>query len=176
MKKLEDLKIKIYADGADKEGMLEMYKKSYIKGFTTNPTLMRKAGVTDYEKFARAALDVIPDLPILVPFFEALDRREFSIVTSTITLLEVLVHPIRQNNQQLVQQYRTILSNVTGIEMFPLDINISEHAAQLRGKYNIRTPDAIQMATAIHAGATCFLTNDVALPEIPNLQMLFVAN
>lgn len=115
-------------------------------------------------------------LPILVPFFEALDRREFSIVTSTITLLEVLVHPIRQNNQQLVQQYRTILSNVTGIEMFPLDINISEHAAQLRGKYNIRTPDAIQMATAIHAGATCFLTNDVALPEIPNLQMLFVEN
>ena len=115
-------------------------------------------------------------LPTLQPFFEALDRREFSIVTSTVTLLEVLVHPIRQNNHQLVQQYKSILRNVAGIEMLPLDINISENAAQLRGGYNIRTPDAIQMATAIQAGATYFLTNDIALPEIPNLQNLVVEN
>jgi predicted nucleic acid-binding protein len=115
-------------------------------------------------------------LSTLQPFFEALDRREFSIVTSTITLLEVLVHPIRQNNHQLVQQYRNILSNAVGIEMFPLDINISEYAAQLRGEYNIRTPDAIQMATAIQAGATYFLTNDIALPEIPDLRILVVEN
>ena len=64
MKKLEDLKIKIFADGADKEGMLEMYKKSYIKGFTTNPTLMRKAGISDYELFAKDIVQAIPDRPI----------------------------------------------------------------------------------------------------------------
>ncbi len=64
MKKLEDLKIKIFADGADKEGMLEMYKKPYIKGFTTNPTLMRKAGVSDYELFAKEIVRAIPDQPI----------------------------------------------------------------------------------------------------------------
>jgi len=46
MKKLPELQIKIFADGADKEGMLEMYRHPYIKGFTTNPTLMRKAGVS----------------------------------------------------------------------------------------------------------------------------------
>jgi transaldolase len=47
MSVVDSLKVKIYADGADREGMLEMYEKSYIQGFTTNPTLMRKAGIED---------------------------------------------------------------------------------------------------------------------------------
>jgi len=67
--KLEDLKIAIYADGADINGMLEMYKKSYIKGFTTNPTLMKKAGVTSYTEFAIKAVQEIPDLPISFEVF-----------------------------------------------------------------------------------------------------------
>jgi len=67
--KLEDLKIAIYADGADINGMLEMYKKSYIKGFTTNPTLMKKAGVTSYTEFAKKAVEEIPDLPISFEVF-----------------------------------------------------------------------------------------------------------
>lgn len=69
MKKLSDLKIKIFADGADKEGMLEIYRQSYIKGFTTNPTLMRKAGVSDYENFARDIIEAIPDRPISFEVF-----------------------------------------------------------------------------------------------------------
>lgn len=64
MKKISDLKIKIFADGADKAGMLEMYARPYIKGFTTNPTLMRKAGVSDYRAFAKGILQAIPDRPI----------------------------------------------------------------------------------------------------------------
>lgn len=61
MKSLEGLKVKLFADGADKNGMIEMYQKSYIKGFTTNPTLMRKAGISDYETFALEIIKVIPD-------------------------------------------------------------------------------------------------------------------
>ena len=53
MKRLSDLSVKIFADGADKAGMLEMYANSLIKGFTTNPTLMRKAAVNDYRAFAQ---------------------------------------------------------------------------------------------------------------------------
>jgi transaldolase len=64
MRTVGDLKIKIFADGADKAGMLEMYAKPYIKGFTTNPTLMRKAGVADYRAFAKDMLQAIPDRPI----------------------------------------------------------------------------------------------------------------
>jgi transaldolase len=66
---LDQLKIKIFGDGADLEPMLELAKKPYIKGFTTNPTLMRKAGVTDYAAFARRALEEITDKPISFEVF-----------------------------------------------------------------------------------------------------------
>src|SRR3954469_21383017 len=64
MATLQALNIKIFADGADKAGMLEMARKPYIAGFTTNPTLMRKAGVVDYRAFAREIVGAIPDRPI----------------------------------------------------------------------------------------------------------------
>ena len=63
------LRIKIFADGADKAGMLEMYRNPLIAGFTTNPTLMRKAGITDFESFARDILSEIPDRPISFEVF-----------------------------------------------------------------------------------------------------------
>lgn len=69
MKKVEELKVKIFADGADKAGMLEMYAKPHIKGLTTNPTLMNKAGVTNYRAFAKDILSVIKDKPISFEVF-----------------------------------------------------------------------------------------------------------
>jgi len=69
MPTVEQLKVKIFADGADKAGMLEMYKRPYVKGFTTNPTLMRKAGVTDYEAAAKDILAAIPDRSISFEVF-----------------------------------------------------------------------------------------------------------
>jgi len=69
MKKIEDLNVKIFADGADKAGMLEMYAKPYVQGFTTNPTLMRKAGVVNYKTFAKDILEVIPDRPVSFEVF-----------------------------------------------------------------------------------------------------------
>lgn len=69
LKTIEDLRIRIFADGADKAGMLDMYRKPFIKGFTTNPTLMRKAGVGDYEVFAKDILIAIADRPISFEVF-----------------------------------------------------------------------------------------------------------
>jgi len=69
MKKVEDLKVQIFADGADKAGMLEMYAKSYIKGLTTNPTLMKKAGITDYRAFCKDILMHIKDKPLSFEVF-----------------------------------------------------------------------------------------------------------
>lgn len=69
MTAVEQLKVKIFADGADKAGMLEMYAKPYIKGLTTNPTLMRKAGLMDYRAFAKDILKVILDKPISFEVF-----------------------------------------------------------------------------------------------------------
>ncbi len=69
MQTVSDLKIKIFADGADYESMIALHAHSYIKGFTTNPTLMRKAGVTDYAAFGRKILAAIPDRPISLEVF-----------------------------------------------------------------------------------------------------------
>jgi transaldolase len=85
MKTLSDLKVKIFADGADKAGMLEMYRRPYIKGFTTNPTLMRKAGISDYIAFAQDILQDIPDRPISFEVFsdEFVEMRQQAIAIST---------------------------------------------------------------------------------------------
>ena len=69
MTPVDQLQVKIYADGADLAGMLEMYQKPHISGFTTNPTLMNKAGIRDYRAFARQVLDAIPDRPISFEVF-----------------------------------------------------------------------------------------------------------
>ena len=66
---MAELRVKIFADGADFDGMMRMYENPRIKGFTTNPTLMRKAGVADYEVFARRVLRAIPDRPISFEVF-----------------------------------------------------------------------------------------------------------
>ncbi|SDS25754.1 transaldolase [Opitutus sp. GAS368] len=66
---LNTLKIHIYADGADKAGILDLYAKPYIKGLTTNPTLMKKAGITDYEAFARDILQTVTAKPISLEVF-----------------------------------------------------------------------------------------------------------
>jgi transaldolase len=66
---LEKLSIKIFADGADLEGIVDLYGKPFIKGFTTNPTLLRKAGASDYEAFARSVLENVTDKPISFEVF-----------------------------------------------------------------------------------------------------------
>ena len=74
---ITDLKIKLFADGADKAAMLQMYRNPLIRGFTTNPTLMRKAGIADYEAFARDILSEIRDRPIsLEVFADEFDEME----------------------------------------------------------------------------------------------------
>ncbi len=69
MKKVEELKVKIFADGADKTGMLEMYQKPFIKGLTTNPTLMKKAAITNYRAFCKDILTSINDKPLSFEVF-----------------------------------------------------------------------------------------------------------
>ena len=82
---LEKLSVKIFADGADKAGMLDMYRNPLIKGFTTNPTLMCKAGIADYKGFALDILAEIPDRPIsfevFTDEFEEMERQALDIAS-----------------------------------------------------------------------------------------------
>lgn len=85
MSAIANLKVKIFADGADLAGMKEMYANPLIKGFTTNPTLMRQAGVQDYRAFARQVLEAIPDRPIsfevFADEFDEMERQALEIAS-----------------------------------------------------------------------------------------------
>lgn len=110
----------------------------------------------------------------LKPFFAAAERREFRIVTSLVTLLEVLVHPLRNERDDLAREYRDILLRSPSLTALPLGEEIAEEAARLRASHSVKTPDAIQLATAKIAGATWFLTNDGNLPSLPGISLLVV--
>jgi predicted nucleic acid-binding protein len=110
----------------------------------------------------------------LKPLFAAAERGEFRLVTSYVTLLEVLVHPLRNDRKDLAQKYRDILLNSASLVCLPLNAEIAEEAARLRATHNLRTPDAIQVATARSAGASWFITNDVALSALPHLSVVIV--
>ncbi|MCY7273247.1 MAG: type II toxin-antitoxin system VapC family toxin [Phormidesmis sp. CAN_BIN44] len=111
-------------------------------------------------------------LEMVRSFFRAMSNGEFSVVTSTLTLTEVLVYPLRGGNLELAQQYREILFSQENLITVPASPKIAEVAAQLRATHNIRTPDAIQIATAIQHGASFFFTIDDRLPTIVNLEIL----
>ncbi len=85
MKRIEDLKIKIFADGAEKASMLEMAAKPYVKGLTTNPTLMKKAGITDYKAFCKDILTEIKTKPlsfeVFTDEFDDMERQAMEIAS-----------------------------------------------------------------------------------------------
>jgi predicted nucleic acid-binding protein len=113
-------------------------------------------------------------LPVVRLFFEAVDRGEIRVVTSVLTLTEVLIHPMRKGDPELADQYRRILLESDHVSTLPVSEVIAEEAAQLRARHGLRTPDAIQLATAIRSQAAFFLTNDNRLPELAPLKTLIL--
>lgn len=95
-------------------------------------------------------------------------------ITSYVTLLELLVKPIKEERFDLVEQYKTIL--MTQLEMVPLDESVSLRAAELRAKYGIKTPDAIQLASVIFKNGDVFITNDGRLDAVEEIKVLTVSD
>jgi len=105
-------------------------------------------------------------------FFTSMREDKFAVVTSTITLLEVLILPTRQNDKELAQKYRDILLNTEQLDIIKVDIAIAEEAARLRAIHHLKVADSIHMVTAIVSNAKYFLTNDLRLPSLSNLTVL----
>jgi predicted nucleic acid-binding protein len=105
-------------------------------------------------------------LPYVRPFFEAVDHGEFRVTTSVLTLTEVLVHPMRQGDHELAEQYRRILLRASQITIVPVSETIAEEAAQMRARHGLRTPDAIQIATCYWLGS--ILVSDQRHPPARN--------
>ncbi|MGH7699424.1 MAG: type II toxin-antitoxin system VapC family toxin [Gemmatimonadales bacterium] len=110
--------------------------------------------------------------PILAPLFRAADRGARPMVTSALTLLEVLVAPYRVGNLGLAARYEALLTRGRGLRLVDLDRPQLRGAAQLRALYALRTPDALQLGAALSAGCSAFLTNDRRLPSLPSLRIL----
>lgn len=106
------------------------------------------------------------------PLFEAADRGEVELVTSGVTLLEVLVVPLRAGDEALAARYEALLTRGRGLTMIPLDRPLLRAAARLRATHGVRTPDALQFAAGLRRRCACFLTNDRRLPTIPGLDVV----
>jgi predicted nucleic acid-binding protein len=109
---------------------------------------------------------------VIRPVFTEIASGNIQAITSTITLLEVLVHPLRTGDETLAEKYRDILLSSEGLTTFEIFHEVSEMASRLRAKYSIRTPDAIQIAVGILYHATKFLTNDPILKKVSDIKVL----
>jgi transaldolase len=142
---VNQLKVKIFADGADKAGMLDMYKNPHVKGFTTNPTLMRKAGVTDYEAAAKEIVKAIPDrsisFEVFADDFAEMERQARRITTwgKQVSVKIPITNTRRESALPLVRKlsHEGIALNVTAI--FTLE--------QVQG-----------VVDAVKGGAPCFVS------------------
>ena len=82
------------------------------------------------------------------------------------------MHPLRNGNAQYANAFRSLILGTAGIDAVSLTAAIAEHAADLRARYNLRTPDAVQVATALHSGCDAFLTNDRDLRRVTEIPIL----
>jgi predicted nucleic acid-binding protein len=111
-------------------------------------------------------------LPIVDPLFERVADTGLIAISSYLTLLEVMVGPLRHGRPDIARQYCDLLLNSEGLELFPLEQSIAEQAAEIRAVFNFRTPDSIQLATALRQRAEAFVTNDNRLRRFDKLDVL----
>jgi predicted nucleic acid-binding protein len=111
-------------------------------------------------------------LPLVAPLFEETARGKRELVTSALTLLEVLVVPYRNGDGVLADQYEAFLTRSRGLHLVGLDRPQLHAAAQLRAAYRVRTPDALQLAAALSRSCTSFVTNDRDVPAPPGLRVV----
>jgi predicted nucleic acid-binding protein len=104
--------------------------------------------------------------------FRRIQSGEITGMTSVITLVEVLTQPLRKGKPELQEQYRSLLSGSAHFELVVIDAAIAEQAAMLRARYGLRTPDALQIATAISTNCQAFLTNDSHLRRVTELRVI----
>lgn len=110
--------------------------------------------------------------PLLEKLFKAIDRIKIEAVTSELSLLETLVQPLRRADYELAQDYVDVLTGSPGLTLVPIDRTLLVKAATLRARHRLKTPDSLQVAAAVTARCTTFLTNDRRLPQIPGLRIM----
>jgi transaldolase len=163
MKKVEELRVKIFADGADRVGMLEMYAKPFIKGLTTNPTLMKKAGITDYRAFCRDILNSIKDKPLSFEVFSddfsEMERQALEIaswgdnvyvkIPVTNTKQEACYSLVKKLSNQKVKLNVTALMTLNQVSnvVASLDPNVPSYVSVFAGRVADTGHDPVPLMT-----------------------------
>ena len=111
-------------------------------------------------------------LPLVESLFREADDGHRELVTSALTLLEVLVVPYRSGDHLLAGRYEAILTRSRGIKVADISRDHLRAAAQLRAAKGVKTPDSLQLVAAIAAKCSTFLTNDRDLPTLPSIRIL----
>jgi predicted nucleic acid-binding protein len=118
-----------------------------------------------------------PDhFPALEKLFSRLYETGAQAITSMITYIELTTHPARLGQHKLIRKYRDYLTNSENISLFPIDVNIADYVVELLTKYHFKTPDAIQLGTAIACGADYILTHDKAWQKLEEVKVFLVRN
>jgi predicted nucleic acid-binding protein len=115
-------------------------------------------------------------LPLVEPLFREADKGYRELITSAVTLLEVLVVPHRSGDHLLAGRYEALLTRSRGVRIADVSRDHLRAAAQLRAATGVKTPDSLQLVAALAAGCTSFLTNDRDLPSIPGIRILQLAS
>ena len=117
------------------------------------------------------SVEQVPDYyQILEPLWEKVEGGEVRVCSSELIVLETLVLPLRTGNQNLLQAYDQLLLS-SSLQLIPIHQEILRNAAQLRGDYNLKTPDAIHLATALRESCNLLLTNDVQFRRVRELSV-----
>lgn len=145
MPSIDNLRIKLFADGADLESILELYRNPWIKGFTTNPTLMRKAGVLDYEAFARNLVRAIPDRPV-----------SFEVFASDEEIMEAQARAIASWGTNV--NVKIPVTDEDGVFLGPLIQRLSRDGIALNVTAILTADQVDRVAGALHPGTPAILS------------------
>jgi len=145
MHSLENLKIKIFADGADREGILELYRNPLIAGFTTNPTLMRKAGIADYKAFALDILEEITDRPI-----------SFEVFSDEFDEMERQAREIASWGENV--NVKIPVSNTRGEESYELVHRLSHAGVRVNVTAMMTLEQVREVGAAVAGGESCYVS------------------
>lgn len=108
--------------------------------------------------------------------FSLFSKKKINLCTSVLTLSEILVKPAQNNDEMTVRRLKDTFLRMEDLSVIPVDTDLATASAMVRGKYGLRLPDAIQVATAIYGGAGAIVTNDEKFKKITGLKVIYLAD
>jgi len=147
--------------GKLEDKVLTVLKKYHLAGIDTMVFIYHFEENKIYQSFTTVLFDLV-------------EKGVLKAIISTISILEILVKPKKDKNEQLVEEYKFLFQTFPNLKVLPLDEKIADIASTLRADYNIKAPDAIQIASAISGGADVFITNEPFLRKVNEIDILIL--